>query len=180
MSPPTTHNHTHSPPTHTQLQVIFGGRGRGTLLNDLWCLQLERGTWEQPLARGRVPCPREAPAGALYNDHMLIHGGLGGGAALHDLFALDVGRWEWVEVNTQGTGLRGGARGPSGRGRHRAWVDSGRGMLYVYGGCDALGGEVGEMVLQCEVDVQQVQDGQYRWVGIMWGGGFVWTMSAHW
>ncbi len=150
-------------------QVVFGGNGRGMLLNDVWCLHLEQGTWEQPLTRGRVPSPREAAAGALYNDYVLVHGGFGGGAALSDLFVLHVGRWEWVEVNTQGGGGRGGPRGaqgaPQGRGRHSAWVDVSRGMLYVQGGYDVLGGEMEEEgLLACAVDVGRLGDGQYRCV----------------
>ena len=123
----------------SQSIVLFGGVGSdGTLLGDTWELGLASGTWTARSAATPGPAARQA---TLAYDPMrklvIVAGGAGiGGQAVQDLWSYDsAGTWT-QEVGNRGGGPRTGA----------GLTVSDNGIAVVYGGVDAAGGLLNDIV----------------------------------
>lgn len=119
--------------------VLFGGVGRdGTLLGDTWELSLASGTWT---ARGAgAPGPAARRATLAYDPLrklVVVAGGAGvTGQAVQDLWSYNAaGTWT-QEVGNRGGGPRTGA----------GLTVSDNGIAVVYGGVDAAGGLLQDIV----------------------------------
>lgn len=78
--------------------VVFGGNGEedGRFYNDVFVLDLETLTWEQPETLGAVPDGRVRHSATIHGDRLYIAGGLASQGMFADtLLVLDLATWEW-------------------------------------------------------------------------------------
>jgi hypothetical protein len=80
--------------------VIFGGRGDGGTLNDIWALDLNTTVWTEltPL-EGPAPAPRSTPAG-VYDDagHQMVIWSGQNASFYNDVWAFDLSDHTWTEL----------------------------------------------------------------------------------
>ncbi|KAH1084098.1 hypothetical protein J1N35_023859 [Gossypium stocksii] len=79
--------------------VMFGGQGaNGTLLNDLYILDLENMTWDEVDVVGVAPSPRSDHAAAVHAErYLLVFGGSSHATFFNDLHVLDLQTMEWAK-----------------------------------------------------------------------------------
>ncbi|HUF10208.1 MAG TPA: kelch repeat-containing protein [Rhodothermales bacterium] len=80
--------------------IVFGGRGSGGALNDVWSFDLETSQWTDltPL-EGLAPAPRLTPAGVYDHDgrQMVMWSGQGN-AFFNDIWTFDLAENVWTEL----------------------------------------------------------------------------------
>jgi hypothetical protein len=129
-APAARHRHTavYDPPRGRM--IVFGGRGDGGLLDDVWALSLSGvPAWTRILPAGAGPAPRYRHS-AIYDpvrDRMIVFGGRGDSTTFGDAWALSLdGPPAWSEVAP-------GVSGPK-RSSHVAVYDPAGDRMLAYGG----------------------------------------------
>jgi hypothetical protein len=116
--------------------LVFGGGGGGTLLNDVWTLDLTPGgeAWSQVEASGIPPTAR-AQHTAIYDgahEWMVVFGGWRSGSVLDEVWVLNLATGSWTEATPGGTP-------PAARRGHSAVFDGASNRMVVFGGLGSGG-----------------------------------------
>lgn len=70
-----------------------GAKAGGTAIDDLWCISLDGGMWEQVRPNGKAPSPRYRHASCIVNGSLLVYGGFrpdGPVSTVETLYAADI------------------------------------------------------------------------------------------
>lgn len=94
--------------------------------NHLHLLDLESGTWSQPITKGSTPSPRAAHACATVGNRGYVFGGRYKDFRLNDLYYIDMDTWEWHEMSVP-------QNGPLGRSWH-SFTPVSSDYIFLYGG----------------------------------------------
>jgi hypothetical protein len=120
--------------------VVFGGWRAGSVLGEVWVLNLATGSWTKATPGGTPPAARRGHS-AVYDgpsNRMVVFGGLTSGGFQDDLWALSLtpGAAAWSQLDPAGTP-------PGTRAWHTAMRDEENGRMLVIGGrgMDSLVGE---------------------------------------
>lgn len=79
--------------------IVFGGRGEGGLLNDVWAFSLKDRSWVNLTPTGSAPAPRLTPT-AVYDskkNRMIVYSGQGAGF-FNDTWTFDLTSNRWEEL----------------------------------------------------------------------------------
>lgn len=151
--------------------IVFGGRGLGRELADVWALDLTPGneTWIELAPSGASPPARYAHT-AVYdveNTRMVVFGGVASGRPLDDLWSLDLtpGSEKWTKLSPAGAS-------PMARGFHAAIADESNRRMVLFGGRGAAGN-------LDDVWVLQLASGSEAWGTLVPGGTAPPTRRAH-
>lgn len=128
-SPPPRADHAAAWDEAGQRMFVFGGRGVGGPLADLWVLDGTTHRWRQTETTGPSPGPRQEHV-AVWDDtrhRLLVYGGVRDGAALGDLWSFDPATNAWAQ-------LVSAQDGPPGRYRLAAAWDRTAARLWILGG----------------------------------------------
>jgi len=107
---------------------VFGGRGpKGALYNDLWCLDVERWTWERMSSTTAAPTGRFGHSQLTIGSKIVYFGGWDGSHAFNDLWVYDTEAFSWLKPRVGGTP-------PRARFNHISEL-SPDGRIIVFGGC---------------------------------------------
>lgn len=83
---------------------IFGGRGpKGALFNDLWCLDVERWTWERMSSTTAAPSGRFGHSQLTIGSKIVYFGGWDGSRCFNDLWVYDTEAFSWLKPRVGGT-----------------------------------------------------------------------------
>ena len=103
----------HTAATVGQRIFFFGGtwvddEDNSIYLNDLYILQTDGLTWEQPATGGEPPIPREGHTASVVRNQMVVFGGAGldceeRSINLHDLHVLDTDTMLWSQPECSGS-----------------------------------------------------------------------------
>jgi hypothetical protein len=112
--------------------IVFGGSaGLGSRLNDVWALNLTRGseTWQQLTPSGTPPSPRHFCYYLYYPGSLFVFGGedSAGVGDLNDVWKLDLDSLAWHQISPSGTP-------PSPRMDGGAAYDSANYRMLIFGG----------------------------------------------
>ena len=101
LAPSPRYNHTGIYDREHHRVVIFGGRGGGGAVNDVWAFDLASHTWHELTPfEGPAPAPRFTPAG-VYDEaggQMVMWSGQGS-AFLNDVWAFDLTDQTWTDLS---------------------------------------------------------------------------------
>ena len=114
----------------TSTMYVFGGHD-GSILNDVWALNLATNSWASVTTNGGPPTGRYRTT-AIYaaaTNSMYIFGGKPGAGYLNDVWALNLATNSWASVTTTGGP-------PTARVGHTAIYDAATNTMYVFGGLD--------------------------------------------
>ena len=135
--PPARGQHTAVLDLWNERMIVFGGRGRLQLWNDVWALDLTAGaeSWTELTPSGTPPSPRRAHTAIFdyFNQRMIVFGGADESGVQDDAWVLDLatpGAESWSELDL-------GISIPSPRAQHTAVYDQNNQRMIVFGGFTA-------------------------------------------
>ena len=145
---------------HTSVVVddklyVFGGQGQVGFLDDLWCFDFEKCSWQRVDAAGEPPAARTGHCACVSNGVMFIFGGKDvrpgmDSIAHNDLYGYDLKEREWLSIETKWRRPAGG---------DGCAMTSMNGVLYVLSPSDTMM----EMLLWC---LQLSAQGRLRWTQV--------------
>ena len=145
---------------HTSVVVddklyVFGGQGQFGCLDDLWCFDFEKCSWQRVDAAGEPPAARTGHCACVSNGVMFIFGGKDvrpgmDSIAHNDLYGYDLKEREWLSIETKWRRPAGG---------DGCAMTSMNGVLYVLSPSDTMM----EMLLWC---LQLSAQGRLRWTQV--------------
>jgi len=85
--------------------VVFGGKGKSSVFNDLYTFDPdpEKYTWLLANETGEAPSPRFNHSASLWNKKMYIFGGWNGRDYFNDTLTFDLEKMIWSRLETSGT-----------------------------------------------------------------------------
>jgi len=77
--------------------LVFGGKHKKQLLNDVWLFDVQEKRWTKPHVEGTPPCPRYCHTASIWKNYCVIFGGFDGSAFLDDVHFLDLVHMRWEQ-----------------------------------------------------------------------------------
>ncbi|EAY19462.1 Kelch motif family protein [Trichomonas vaginalis G3] len=82
--------------------IGFGVSAAGTLLQDVWCFNIDSQTWTRIHLTGEVPTPRSGASACLLDDTIIVFGGIQNNTLYNDLYTIDINTGQVKMVRTNG------------------------------------------------------------------------------
>jgi hypothetical protein len=116
-------------PTHNRMLVYGSRNASGTVLGDLWQLDLSSGAWTNVTPLGASPVPRAFMVGAYHptRNSMVVVGGSNGSSGYNDVWELILDSLKWRQIVPSGTP-------PAGRWSYSGGLSLALDMFVVCGG----------------------------------------------